>query len=72
MELWSFGFYGVELLTFSLVLVLFLFVAGNFSDANDDDHRIFQGLSKDKDKRDENVRNSFWVYDISQNKWYVL
>lgn len=30
-----------------------------------------QGLSKDKEKREENVRNSFWVYDISQNKWLV-
>jgi hypothetical protein len=30
-----------------------------------------QGLSKDKEKRDDNVQNSFWVYFISQNKWYV-
>jgi hypothetical protein len=30
-----------------------------------------QGLSKDKDKREDNVRNSFWVYYITQNKWYV-
>ncbi len=30
----------------------------------------FQGLSKDKDKRD-NVKNSLWVYDIKKNKWYV-
>ncbi|XP_069162994.1 muskelin-like [Procambarus clarkii] len=33
---------------------------------------VLSGLSKDKDKRDENVRNSFWVYDISQNKWSCI
>ncbi|CAM9313717.1 unnamed protein product, partial [Lampetra planeri] len=27
------------------------------------------GLSKDKDKREENVRNSFWIYDIARNNW---
>ena len=27
------------------------------------------GLSKDKDKREENVKNSFWVYSISSNRW---
>ncbi|XP_037789855.1 muskelin-like isoform X1 [Penaeus monodon] len=31
-----------------------------------------KGLSKDKEKREENVRNSFWVYDISQNKWSCI
>jgi len=30
-----------------------------------------QGLSKDKEKRDDNVQNSFWVYYIARNKWYV-
>ena len=27
------------------------------------------GLSKDKDKREENVKNSFWVYSIPSNRW---
>lgn len=27
-----------------------------------------QGLSRDKDKRD-NVKNSFWVYEINRDKW---
>ncbi|CAG7818322.1 unnamed protein product [Allacma fusca] len=27
------------------------------------------GLSKDKDKRDENVQNSFWVFDITRKSW---
>lgn len=31
---------------------------------------ILSGLSKDKDKRDDNVKNSFWVYNIVDNKWY--
>ena len=30
---------------------------------------ILSGLSKDKDKRDDNVKNSFWVYNIVENKW---
>ena len=30
---------------------------------------ILSGLSKDKDKRDDNVKNSFWVYNIIDNKW---
>lgn len=33
---------------------------------------VLSGLSKDKDKREENVRNSFWVYDINQNKWSCI
>ncbi|XP_064105784.1 muskelin-like isoform X1 [Macrobrachium nipponense] len=33
---------------------------------------VLSGLSKDKDKRAENVRNSFWVYDINQNKWSCI
>lgn len=32
---------------------------------------VLSGLSKDKEKRD-NVRNSFWVYDISKNKWSCI
>lgn len=29
---------------------------------------VLSGLSKEKDKR-ENMKNSFWVYDIVKNKW---
>ncbi|CAH1783153.1 unnamed protein product, partial [Owenia fusiformis] len=32
---------------------------------------VLSGLSKDKDKRD-NVKNSFWVYDIAKNKWSCI
>jgi len=32
---------------------------------------VFSGLSKDKDKR-ENVKNSFWVYDITKSKWSCI
>ncbi|KAF4519079.1 hypothetical protein B566_EDAN001671 [Ephemera danica] len=32
---------------------------------------VLSGLSKDKEKRDDNVQNSFWVYYINQNYWYV-
>ncbi|XP_033744964.1 muskelin-like isoform X1 [Pecten maximus] len=37
-------------------------------DPDSDEIHVLSGLSKDKDKRD-NVKNSFWVYDISKNKW---
>lgn len=30
---------------------------------------VLSGLSKDKEKRDDNVQNSFWVYYIDQDKW---
>eukprot|EP00794_Sanderia_malayensis_P006101 gene6101-6805_t len=30
---------------------------------------VLSGLSKDKEKREEAVRNSFWVYDIKRGKW---
>ena len=33
---------------------------------------FFQGLSKDKDKRDDNVQNSFWVYNIQNSKWSCI
>ncbi|KAJ8686742.1 hypothetical protein QAD02_022536 [Eretmocerus hayati] len=33
---------------------------------------VLSGLSKDKDKRDENVQNSFWVYNIKTNKWSCI
>lgn len=32
---------------------------------------VLSGLSKDKEKREENVRNSFWIYDIVRNSWWV-
>jgi len=35
-------------------------------------NNIFQGLSKDKDKRDDNVQNSFWVYNIQNSKWSCI
>ncbi|XP_049964033.1 muskelin isoform X1 [Schistocerca serialis cubense] len=33
---------------------------------------VLSGLSKDKEKRDDNVQNSFWVYYIHQNKWSCI
>lgn len=32
---------------------------------------LLQGFNKDKDKdkREDSVRNSFWVYDIIQDRW---
>ncbi|PVD25090.1 hypothetical protein C0Q70_15588 [Pomacea canaliculata] len=32
---------------------------------------VLSGLSRDKDKRD-NVKNSFWVYDINKDKWACI
>ncbi|ESP01147.1 hypothetical protein LOTGIDRAFT_225475 [Lottia gigantea] len=32
---------------------------------------VLSGLSRDKDKRD-NVKNSFWVYNITKNKWSCI
>ncbi|KAK6176578.1 hypothetical protein SNE40_014836 [Patella caerulea] len=32
---------------------------------------VLSGLSRDKDKRD-NVKNSFWVYDINKNRWSCI
>jgi len=34
-----------------------------------DEIHVLSGLSKDKDKREENVRNSFWIYSIPTNRW---
>lgn len=31
-----------------------------------------QGINKDKEKRDENVKNSFWVYDMLENRWSCI
>ncbi|XP_015597500.1 muskelin isoform X2 [Cephus cinctus] len=33
---------------------------------------VLSGLSKDKDKRDDNVQNSFWVYSIKNNRWSCI
>ncbi|KAL3852859.1 hypothetical protein ACJMK2_016468 [Sinanodonta woodiana] len=40
-------------------------------DPDTDEIHVLSGLSKDKDKRD-NVKNSFWVYDINKNKWSCI
>lgn len=29
-------------------------------------------MSKDKDKRDDNVQNAFWVYNIQENEWSCI
>ncbi|XP_046388437.1 muskelin [Ischnura elegans] len=34
-----------------------------------DEIYVLSGLSKDKEKRDDNVQNSFWVYYIKTNHW---
>ncbi|XP_039276619.1 muskelin [Nilaparvata lugens] len=34
-----------------------------------DEIYVLSGLSKDKEKRDDSVQNSFWVYYIKQNEW---
>jgi len=34
-----------------------------------DEIHVLSGLSKDKDKREENVKNSFWVFSIPSNRW---
>ncbi|XP_043287689.1 muskelin isoform X2 [Venturia canescens] len=33
---------------------------------------VLSGLSKDKDKRDDTVQNSFWVYNIRGNRWSCI
>ncbi|XP_012278648.1 muskelin isoform X2 [Orussus abietinus] len=33
---------------------------------------VLSGLSKDKDKRYDNVQNSFWIYSIKSNKWTCI
>ncbi|XP_060569193.1 muskelin-like [Ruditapes philippinarum] len=40
-------------------------------DPDTDEIHVLSGLSKDKDKRD-NVKNSFWVYDINKCKWSCI
>ncbi|RWS30108.1 muskelin-like protein [Leptotrombidium deliense] len=33
---------------------------------------VLSGLNKDKEKREDSVKNSFWVYDILQNRWSCI
>ncbi|KAG1683389.1 Muskelin [Nymphon striatum] len=33
---------------------------------------VLSGLSKEKDQREDNIKNSFWVYDISSSKWSCI
>uniref|UniRef100_A0A224Z4H8 Muskelin n=1 Tax=Rhipicephalus zambeziensis TaxID=60191 RepID=A0A224Z4H8_9ACAR len=33
---------------------------------------VLSGSNKDKEKREDNVKNSFWIYDINQNKWSCI
>ncbi|XP_046436398.1 muskelin isoform X1 [Neodiprion lecontei] len=33
---------------------------------------VLSGLSKDKEKRDDNVQNSLWVYNIKENRWSCI
>ncbi|XP_021957307.1 muskelin isoform X2 [Folsomia candida] len=33
---------------------------------------VFSGLSRDKDKRDESVQNSFWVFNIIRKSWSCI
>ncbi|KAF7996641.1 hypothetical protein HCN44_002287 [Aphidius gifuensis] len=33
---------------------------------------VLSGPGKDKDKRDENVQNSFWVYNIKNSNWTCI
>ncbi|XP_062574316.1 muskelin-like isoform X1 [Saccostrea cucullata] len=37
-------------------------------DPNKDEIHVLSGLNKEKEKR-ENVKNSFWVYNIKKNRW---
>lgn len=30
---------------------------------------MLQGLSKDREKREESIQNSFWVYNLKTDKW---
>ncbi|XP_041349762.1 muskelin-like [Gigantopelta aegis] len=40
-------------------------------DPDKNEIHVLSGLSRDKEKRD-NVKNSFWVYDIGKNKWACI
>ncbi|RWS09436.1 muskelin-like protein [Dinothrombium tinctorium] len=41
-------------------------------DAELNEIHVLSGLNKDKDKREDSVKNSFWVYDILQNRWSCI
>ncbi|GLV40092.1 muskelin [Carabus blaptoides fortunei] len=41
-------------------------------DPDTDEIFVLSGLSKEKDKRDDNVQNSVWVYKIKENKWVCI
>ncbi|KAK6643717.1 hypothetical protein RUM43_005227 [Polyplax serrata] len=41
-------------------------------DANLNEIYVLLGLSKDKEKRNDNVQHSFWVYSISRNSWTCI
>lgn len=30
---------------------------------------VFSGLSKDREKKEDSIRNSFWIYNLKTNKW---
>jgi len=30
---------------------------------------VFSGLSKDREKKEDSIRNSFWIYNLQTNKW---
>lgn len=38
-------------------------------DCDRDEIYVLSGLSKEKEKRDDNIQNSFWVYSIREQKW---
>lgn len=35
-------------------------------------YTVFQGLSKDKSKKEQSTRNSFWLFNIESNKWSCI
>ncbi|XP_066584109.1 muskelin [Prorops nasuta] len=37
-----------------------------------DEIYVLSGLRRDKDKREDNVQNSFWVYNIRYDKWSCI
>lgn len=41
-------------------------------DAELDELYVLSGSNKDKEKKEENVKNSFWVYNIGQNRWSCI
>ncbi|KAL0278114.1 UNVERIFIED_CONTAM: hypothetical protein PYX00_000022 [Menopon gallinae] len=41
-------------------------------DADMDEIYVLSGLSKDKEKRDDNVQSLLWVYSINKNQWTCI